>query len=59
MINSERRRLSTFNIALDLLNFSFIMLSTLDLGVKLLLDNQGIHMALRNNLNVHLAELFI
>src|SRR3954463_10021537 len=59
MINSERRRLSTFNIALDLLNFRFIMLSTLDLGVKVLLDNQGIHMALRNNLNVQLAELFI
>ena len=59
MINSERRRLPTFNIALDLLNFRVTLLSDLDLGVKVLLDNQGIHMSLRNNLNVQLAELFI
>src|SRR3954469_10969978 len=59
MINSERRRLYTFNIALNLLNCRVILLSTLDHGVKVLLDNQGIHMALRNNLNVQLAELFI
>src|SRR3954468_5636084 len=58
-INSERRRLSTFNIALDLLNYRVIMLSTLDLGVKVLLDDQGVHMALRNNLGVQLFEFFI
>src|SRR4051812_29632866 len=58
-INSERRRLSTFNIALDLLNFRVIMLSTLNLGVKVLLDDQGVHMALRNNLEVQLLEFFI
>src|ERR1041384_4353836 len=59
MINREKRRLPTFNIGLDLLNFRVIMLSTLDLGVKVLLDDQGIHMALGNNLNVHFSELFI
>src|SRR3954463_14407829 len=59
MVNSERRRLSTFNIALDLLNIRVTLLSDLDLGVKVLLDNQGIHMSLRNNLNVHLAGFFL
>src|SRR3954465_10557413 len=59
MINSERQRLSTFNIALDLLNYRVIMLSTIDLGVKVLLDDQGVHMALRNNLEVQLLKLFI
>src|SRR3954466_12360522 len=35
------------------------MLSTLDLRVKVLLDDQGVHMALRNNLEVQLLEFFI
>src|SRR4051812_8977004 len=46
-------------MALNLLNVRVIMLYHIDAVNEVWVENQGIHITLRNNLEVHLAELFI